>query len=114
MVQVVEQRTVVILVSWVPMTTEGLSVCVFTSITSWEDANQRAETCLYFACRSCSLCVSTVCSVAPFLIFCMWIFNIKRISLQKKLPLCSAPKQVRDGLHHINRGDPFMHPQAQP
>lgn len=83
MVQVVEQRTVVILVSCVPMTTEGLSVCVFASITSWEDANQRAETCLYFACRSCSLCVSTVCSVAPFLIFCMWIFNIKRISLQK-------------------------------
>lgn len=114
MVQVVEQRTVVILVSWVPMTTEGLSVCVFASITSWEDANQRAETCLYFACRSCSLCVSTVSSVAPFLIFCMWIFNIKRISLQKKLPLCSAPKQVRDGLHHINQGDPFMHPQAQP
>lgn len=81
MVQVVEQRTVVILVSWVPMTTEGLSVCVFASITSWEDANQRAETCLYFACRLFALLRLFLFSACGFL--------ISRESLYKKNCHCA-------------------------
>lgn len=58
-------------------------MCVFASITSWEDANQRVETCMHFACCFCSLCVSTVCSLAPFLIFECG-FLISKESLCKK------------------------------
>lgn len=112
MVQVVEQRTVVILVSWVPMTTEGLSVCSPPLLAGRMRTSVQRLACILRVAPAA--CVCRLFALLRLFLFSACGFLISRESLQKKLPLCSAPKQVRDGLHHINRGDPFTHPQAQP